>query len=119
MKKEKKLLKKAFKFLQKKMQEKHPTKQEMIQFCKELRESNIVFDVNLQRPYDPENKIEEFAPASYFQYLEIVLYFPCSTSRIVLSTLPYREINQLFMLNEEFFLQNGYEEDEIEELEEV
>ena len=88
-------LKMAAKLLKKKIKGKHPSKKEMITFTTRFR---LWLDVRLVGKFDPENPFTGFSEnesyfPSYFQYLELRLRaYGISSSCIILSTLPWRDI---------------------------
>ncbi|MHA1291124.1 MAG: hypothetical protein ACTSQJ_00480 [Promethearchaeota archaeon] len=93
-----KFIKKTLKLIKLKLQGIHPTKKQIVSFCRKYRQDIhpiLVGDYNETEPFDEDDP----DGASYYQYLLLTIYSPISSSHISVSSLPYRELIDLFKIN--------------------
>lgn len=93
----KSFVKSTLKLVEKKLNDVHPTRKEMVEWAKKYQRY-------IPRPlifgeHEEGNPFEEGNPASWFQYLEFSINSCISVSCIKISSLPYRELIEIFQLD--------------------
>jgi len=112
-KQHKKAIKQMIKLIKIKMEGKHPSKEQMIKFVKKYK-NHIA--TKIIRPHFLDILPDEFHPASYYQFLLFTIrVHPSSKSFISISCLPYKEINDILLLDENLYLDHWEEEENIDD----